>query len=104
MSKIILERAEKIAAAVIEKLSPYCESERIVAAGSVRRKRPWVNDIDFVLIPLCQVPASFLCQGAEPDIILDGAGPDEEESRPGLRGGEVEVQLDLAPHGGRRMR
>ena len=49
--KIALERAEKIATAVIEKLSPYCESERIVAAGSVRRKRPWPADIDFVLIP-----------------------------------------------------
>ncbi len=48
MGKISLERAEKIAAAVIEKVSPYCEIE---VAGSVRRKRPWVNDIDLVLIP-----------------------------------------------------
>ncbi len=51
VGKIALERAEKIATAVIEKLSPYCESERIVAAGSVRRKRPWPADIDFVLVP-----------------------------------------------------
>ncbi len=46
--KRALERAEKIAEAVIEKVSPYCEIE---VAGSVRRKRPWVKDIDFVLIP-----------------------------------------------------
>lgn len=47
MSQISLERAEKIAGTVVKRLSPYCEIE---VAGSVRRKRPWVNDIDFVLI------------------------------------------------------
>ena len=49
MSKIALERAQKIADQVIKRLSPYCK--KIEVAGSVRRKRPWVNDIDFVLIP-----------------------------------------------------
>ncbi len=49
MSKISLEWATKIAAKVTERLSPYCE--KIEVAGSVRRKKPWVNDIDFVLIP-----------------------------------------------------
>ncbi|MBA7709038.1 DNA polymerase/3'-5' exonuclease PolX [subsurface metagenome] len=49
MSKIALERAEKIAAAVVKRLSPYCQ--RIEVAGSVRRRVEWVNDIDFVLIP-----------------------------------------------------
>ncbi len=51
MEKILLERAEKIAEAVIKRLSPYCERERIEVVGSVRRKKPSVNDIDFVLIP-----------------------------------------------------
>ena len=45
---IELERAQKIAGAVIKRLSPYC---RIEVAGTVRRKKPWVNDIDFVLVP-----------------------------------------------------
>ncbi|MBW2560817.1 MAG: hypothetical protein JRE40_08180 [Deltaproteobacteria bacterium] len=49
MSKISLERAEKIAAEVVKRLSPYCQ--KIEVAGSVRRKKPWVRDIDFVLIP-----------------------------------------------------
>lgn len=46
---IELERAQRIANAVIKRLSPYCS--RIEVAGSVRRRKPWVHDIDFVLIP-----------------------------------------------------
>ncbi len=44
-----LERAEKIAGEVIKRLSPHCQ--RIEMAGSIRRRKPWVNDCDFVLIP-----------------------------------------------------
>jgi len=44
-----LERAKSIAAEVIKRLSPYCE--RIEVAGSVRRGKPIVRDIDLVLIP-----------------------------------------------------
>jgi len=43
-----LERAKKIAGEVIKRLSPYCS--RIEVAGSIRRKRPFPNDIDIVLI------------------------------------------------------
>lgn len=46
---IELERAQKIAREVVKRLSPYCQ--RIEVAGSVRRKKPQVNDIDLVLIP-----------------------------------------------------
>lgn len=49
MDRISLERAEKIAETVVKRLGPYCS--KIQVAGSVRRKKPWVNDIDFVLIP-----------------------------------------------------
>jgi len=45
---IELERAQRIAEAVIKRLSPYC---RIEVVGSVRREKPQVKDIDFVLIP-----------------------------------------------------
>ena len=57
MSKILLERAEKIAEAVVKRLAQYCKRRGdgdnfyIEVAGSVRRKRPWVNDIDIVLVP-----------------------------------------------------
>ncbi len=44
-----LEQAEMIAKAVIERLRPFCS--RIQVAGSVRRRRPLVNDIDLVIIP-----------------------------------------------------
>jgi len=49
-SEIPLERAQKTAEAVVEKLKPYCK--RIEIAGSIRRRRPLVHDIDIVLIPL----------------------------------------------------
>jgi len=44
-----LERAQRIADSVVDKLSPDCSKIEVV--GSVRRKKPTVNDIDFVLIP-----------------------------------------------------
>ena len=44
-----LERAISIADEVIKRLSPYCS--RIEVAGSVRRHKPTVNDLEFVLIP-----------------------------------------------------
>lgn len=43
-----LERAKAIADEVVKRLSPYCE--RIEVAGSVRRQKPVVKDIDLVLI------------------------------------------------------
>ena len=44
-----LERAQKIATEVIKQLSPYCQ--RIEVAGSIRRRKAIVHDIDLVLIP-----------------------------------------------------
>ena len=44
-----LERAEKVAEAVVLRLAPYCS--RIEVAGSIRRRKPMVRDIDIVLIP-----------------------------------------------------
>lgn len=49
MGRMILERAQKIAEAVVKRLAPYCK--KIEVAGSIRRRRPWVNDIDIILIP-----------------------------------------------------
>ena len=44
-----LLRAQILAAKVVAKLAPLCA--RIEIAGSIRRQRPWVNDIDLVLLP-----------------------------------------------------
>jgi DNA polymerase (family 10) len=44
-----LERAQRIAREVVDRLSPFCR--RIEIAGSIRRKRPKPNDVDIVLIP-----------------------------------------------------
>ena len=47
--KMALERAQKIADAVVKRLSPYCQ--KIEVAGSIRRRKPQVRDIDLVLFP-----------------------------------------------------
>jgi len=44
-----LERAKAIAEQVKALLEPACE--KVVIAGSLRRRRPVVNDIDLVLVP-----------------------------------------------------
>ena len=50
-----LEQARLIAERVKEKLSPHCD--RIEIAGSIRREKPTVHDIDIVLI---EKPGSLL--------------------------------------------
>ncbi len=47
--KVSLESAQVTAQTVLKKLQPYCK--KIAVAGSIRRRRPWVHDIDIVLIP-----------------------------------------------------
>ena len=57
--RLPLAVAEKYAAKIIAELAPLCEPDpsagsgqvRCVVAGSVRRRRPFVNDLDFVAIP-----------------------------------------------------
>jgi DNA polymerase (family X) len=44
-----LATAEKIAAKIVYELSPFCD--QIEVAGSIRRRRPNVNDIDLVVLP-----------------------------------------------------
>jgi len=44
-----LKEAQRIAEGIKSRLTPYCDA--IAIAGSIRRKRPLVNDIDLVLIP-----------------------------------------------------
>ncbi|MBA7573030.1 hypothetical protein ES708_14819 [subsurface metagenome] len=43
-----LEKAKVIADTVVKVLEPYCD--RVVVAGSIRRQKPTVRDIDLVVI------------------------------------------------------
>lgn len=49
MSTFPLQFAEKLAAKIAAELTPFCE--RIEIAGSIRRRRPHVGDIDLVVLP-----------------------------------------------------
>jgi len=44
-----LEQGQKLANQIVELISPFCD--RITIAGSIRRKKPQVRDVDIVLIP-----------------------------------------------------
>ena len=44
-----LDKATVMAEKIVAELRPFCE--RIEIAGSIRRRRPQVNDIDLVLVP-----------------------------------------------------
>jgi DNA polymerase/3'-5' exonuclease PolX len=67
-----LERARAIAEKLVEKLSPYCE--RIEIAGSIRREKAEVGDIEIVAIPNDFADAMLLS-------VLPGASFVKEGSR-----------------------
>ncbi len=48
-AKVPLEAAQGVADKLIADLSPYCE--RLAVAGSIRRKKPIVGDVELVAIP-----------------------------------------------------
>lgn len=52
-SKLPLSQALPLAEKIAKELRPYCA--RIEIAGSIRRKRPEIGDIEIVCIPLTQV-------------------------------------------------
>lgn len=44
-----LNKARELAMVLVADLAPHCE--RVEVAGSIRRGKPWVNDIEIVAIP-----------------------------------------------------
>jgi len=56
--KMELSQARSIAAEIIEILEPYCE--KIAVAGSIRRGKPEVGDIEIVAIPKAVVRPNLL--------------------------------------------
>lgn len=55
---ICLQRAQGIATDLVELLGPACE--KITVAGSVRRRKPEVHDIEILAIPKFQGPVDLL--------------------------------------------
>jgi len=46
---MLLLEAQKLAEQIVKHIEPFCE--RIVVAGSIRRLKPVIRDVDLVLIP-----------------------------------------------------
>ncbi len=66
--KFSLEAAAAKALEIAQALGPHCE--RIEVAGSIRRGKPWVKDIDLVVIPKMESKRSLFgstCHIAETD-------------------------------------
>jgi len=58
-----LQQAQNISQEIIDKLSPYCQPDKCVVAGSIRRKKRLdIHDVDLVLIPNNQGKFITACQ------------------------------------------
>lgn len=68
-TKIPLKQAQALAEKIIKELSPACA--RIEVAGSVRRKKPEVGDIEIVCIPEMQLDLFGDPSGSILDIHLE---------------------------------
>jgi len=68
-----LEKAKEIAVRVVEQFSPHCE--KIKVAGSIRRQRPEVNDIDLVLIPSDRAMLDYNLMSLGKDGTMKMSGP-----------------------------
>ncbi len=109
---MLLEQGQRLASAIIDKLKPYCE--RCDVAGSIRRKKHFVRDIDLVLIPsdpwhlypaiagLGQLTAKggkvqrVICNGAQVDIYF--ATPETWATLFLIRTGSKENNIRLCAH------
>ncbi len=97
-----LHEAEAIAAQVVTDLSPYCE--RIEVAGSVRRRKEQVGDIEIVAIPRYELgglfathPVNTLWAYLEASTtyrLIKGKGPDGRYYQL-VRPDTDDVQIDL---------
>ena len=78
-----LERATKIAEKIVSELAPLCE--KIEIAGSIRRQRPEVNDIDLVVLPRDAAGLRRRVLHSKPFIIAGGQWTLEVELAGGVR-------------------
>ena len=70
-TKIPLEKAQEIARRYLDLLAPVCE--RIEIAGSIRRKKPLVGDIEIVAIPRTVVSNDLFGNPGMSHSLLDDA-------------------------------
>ena len=88
-TEIPLEVADLTVAKIIELLKPLCE--RIEVAGSLRRKRPLVHDIDIVLIP-----NTFMWAGTIPNTLIKQLGAKMAKNGPLIKQFIIDdIQVDL---------
>ena len=66
-----LSTARKYAEKIVAGLTPFCH--RIEIAGSIRRKRPVINDIDLVILPRSIRAIKRRCMQTHPKVLADGS-------------------------------
>lgn len=98
--KLELAEAQKIGAAIVAALAPFCE--KIEIAGSVRRERPVCGDIDIVCLPIPGQITALQNRLSKNTRIVSGTG---EEGKNLIRllnvprlGGDVQIDLFIAQH------
>lgn len=61
--RLPLAKAQEIADSIVAELAPYCQPGKCVIAGSVRRCRSTIGDIEIVCLPLPYESAPLLRSG-----------------------------------------
>lgn len=86
-----IAKAQAHADRIVSELAPMCE--RIEIAGSIRRRRPFVGDIDLVILPKAGQLQSIKqrCLRSQPQVLLDG-----EQNFVLLLGGNVQLDIFFA--------
>jgi len=85
-----LNFAQTIADGVVSQLSPHCE--KITVAGSIRRRRHRVNDIDLVLVPSDRARLDYVLMSLSKEGKMKMSGP--KLARVDL--GEIELDVYFA--------
>lgn len=91
-TKMSLLRAQQLAAALIADLEPGCD--RIEVAGSIRRRRPEVGDLEIVAIPKPRLNLLGEPDGTHLDGILEGLQKRGQLTR--IKGGDKYKQFAVA--------
>ena len=105
-SRYPLARIRALADKAVAALAPFCE--RIEIAGSLRRGRPVVGDIDLVILPKDRaairkrlIPACHLIADGTQNLIVDFPVPSLQSSVSSLQSAVPRLQLDIFfAHGG----
>lgn len=88
-----LGRARHLAEQIASRLAPYCQ--RLEIAGSIRRRRPCVNDIDLVALPWPGRAAELKARCARNCRVVSD-GPQNASYAMPLPDGEVRIDLFIA--------